>query len=66
MQRICLGRTVVYALRASQSGSPARGARTPSGRFMEVLFFDPKAALTPFQKLAPCSSAVFMTFTAMG
>ena len=42
MQRVCLGRAVVDALHASQSGSTrvsARCSRRPNRRFMEVLFF---------------------------
>ena len=32
----------------------------------DAVLFTQKAALTPFQKLAPCSSAVFIAFTATG
>ena len=62
MQRVCLRRAVVYALYASQSGSPGWS------QFDECLgqIEGSSNTLTPFQKLAPCSSAVFITFTASG
>ncbi len=69
MQRVCLRRAVVYALHASQPGASGWSLLDgPAGRMAihggAVLY--PKAAPTPFQRLAPCSNAVFITFTAMG
>ena len=65
MQRVRLRRAVMYALHANQSTFPKDSLFLKSLQAEREPFYT-DAALTPFQKLAPCSRAVFMTFAAMG